>query len=113
MELQGKIIQVLGRQEGVGQNGNPWAIQPYVLETKDQYPRKVQFDIFGDDKIKQNLCCVDDEVTISFDIESREFNGRWYTSVRVWKVVQADEEAHNKRLNAITFDAQNDSSLGF
>lgn len=88
MEIVGKIIQVLPLQEGVGRNGNPWKVQGYVLETQEQYPRKVQFEIFGEDRIKNNPCNIDDVVTVSFDIESREFNGRWYTSIRAWKVQQ-------------------------
>ena len=90
MEVVGKIIQVLPAQEGVGRNGNPWKVQPYVLETLDQYPRKVRFEVFGEDRIKQNPCDIDQLVTVSFDIESREFNGRWYTSIRAWKIQQGD-----------------------
>ena len=90
MEVVGKIIQVLPAQEGVGRNGNPWKLQAYVLETLDQYPRKVHFEVFGEDRIKQNPCELDQLVTVSFDIESREFNGRWYTSIRAWKIQQGD-----------------------
>ena len=90
MEVVGKIIQVLPVQEGVGRNGNPWKVQPYVLETLDQYPRKVHFEVFGEDRIKQNPCEIDQLVTVSFDIESREFNGRWYTSIRAWRIQQGD-----------------------
>lgn len=90
MEIVGKIIQVLPEQSGVGRTGNPWKVQPYVLETLDQYPRKVHFEVFGEDRIKQNPCAIDQLVTVSFDIESREFNGRWYTSIRAWKIQQGD-----------------------
>lgn len=90
MEVVGKIIQVLPLQEGVGRNGNPWKVQAYVLETLDQYPRKVHFEVFGEDRIKNNPCDIDQLVTVSFDIESREFNGRWYTSIRAWKIAQGD-----------------------
>ena len=90
MEVVGKIIQVLPLQEGVGRNGNPWKLQAYVLETLDQYPRKVHFEVFGEDRIKQNPCELDQLVTVSFDIESREFNGRWYTSIRAYRIVQGD-----------------------
>lgn len=89
MEIAGKIIQVLPAQEGVSKStGNPWKLQSYILETLDQYPRRVCFEIFGEDRIKNNPCNVDDTVTVSFDLESREFNGRWYTSVRAWRVQQ-------------------------
>ena len=90
MEIVGKIIQVLPLQEGVSKTGNPWKVQSYVLETQEQYPRKVCFEIFGEDRINNNKCNIDDLVTVSFDIESREFNGRWYTSVRAWRVQQGD-----------------------
>lgn len=90
MEIVGKIIQVLTPQEGVGKNGNPWKVQGYVLETQEQYPRKVQFEVFGEDRIKNNPCDIDQLVTVSFDIESREFNGRWYTSIRAWRIQQGD-----------------------
>ena len=90
MEVVGKITHVLPAQEGVGRNGNPWKVQPYVLETLDQYPRKVHFEVFGEDRIKQNPCEIDQLVTVSFDIESREFNGRWYTSIRAWRIQQGD-----------------------
>ena len=93
MEIVGKIIQVLPWQEGVSKTGNPWKVQSYVLETQEQYPRKVCFEIFGEERIKNNPCNIDDLVTVSFDIESREFNGRWYTSIRAWRVQQGDQTA--------------------
>ena len=91
MEIVGKIIQVLPLQSGTSsRTGNSWQVQSYVLETQEQYPCKVCFEIFGEDKIKNNPCNIDDLVTVSFDIESREFNGRWYTSIRAWRVQQGD-----------------------
>ena len=94
MEIVGKIIQVLPLQSGTSsRTGNSWQVQSYVLETQEQYPRKVCFEIFGEDKIKNNPCNIDDLETVSFDIESREFNGRWYTSIRAWRVQQGDQTA--------------------
>ena len=90
MDIVGKIIQVLPLQEGVSKTGNPWKVQSYVLETQEQYHRNVCFEIFGEERIKNNPCNIDDLVTVSFDIESREFNGRWYTSIRAWRVQQGD-----------------------
>ena len=89
MEVVGKIIQVLPEQGGVSKtSGKEWKLQAYVLETQEQYPKKVHFEVFGEDRIKANPCQLDDDVTVSFDIESREFNGRWYTSIRAWKIQQ-------------------------
>lgn len=90
MEISGKIIAVLPLQQGTSKAGNPWQSQSYVLETQEQYPKKVCFEIFGEDRIKNNSCQIDELVTVSFDLESREFNGRWYTSVRAWKVVKGE-----------------------
>lgn len=91
MEIVGKIIRVLPLQEGVAKNtGNPWQSQSYVLETIEQYPRKVCFEVFGEQRIKDNPCQLDEVVTVSFDIESREFNDRWYTSIRAWKIQHGD-----------------------
>lgn len=84
MEISGKIIQVLDLQQGTSKAGNAWKKQEYVLETHDTYPRKVKFDFFGD-RVDQYPLSLGDEVTVSFDLESREFNGRWYTDVRGWK----------------------------
>lgn len=95
MEIVGKIIQALPIQQGTSSKGNAWKLASYVLETQDQYPRKVCFEIFGEDRINNNPCKVDDVVTVSFDIESREFNGRWYTSIRAWKVQQGVVAADN------------------
>lgn len=89
MDIVGKIIQVLPLQKGIGKtSGKEWQVQSYVLETQEQYPRKVCFELFGEDRIKANPCSLDDIVTVSFDIESREFNGRWFTSIRAWRVQQ-------------------------
>ena len=94
MEISGKIIQVLPEQGGVSKtSGKEWKLQAYVLETQEQYPRKVYFEVFGEDRIKANPCQLDDIVTVSFDIESREFNGRWYTSIRAWKIQQGIVDA--------------------
>ena len=87
MELIGKIIQVLPLQEGVSKAGNAWKKQEYILETLGtQYPRKVCFNLFGDNVDKFPLQ-VGQDVTVSIDLESREFNGRWYTDVRAWNVL--------------------------
>lgn len=84
MEVTGKIIQVLPLQSGTSQAGNPWKKQEYVLETEDAYPKKICFDFFGD-RVDQFPLSLNDRIRLSFDIESREYNGRWYTNIRGWK----------------------------
>ena len=87
MELSGKIIAVLPAREGVAKSsGNPWKIQEYVLETHDQYPRKMCFNVFGADKIDQFNIQVGEEVTVSFDIDCRQWQDRWFNDIRAWKI---------------------------
>lgn len=86
MELAGKVIAVLEPRGGVSRNGNEWKVQEYVIETHDQYPRKMCFDVFGADKIQQFNIQVGEELNVSFDIDAREWQGRWFNSIRAWKV---------------------------
>ncbi len=89
MDIKGKIIQKMDLQSGTSKAGNAWKKQEYVLETLDSYPRKVKFDFFGD-RSDQYPLEVGDVITLSFDIESREFNGRWYTDIRGFKAMKED-----------------------
>lgn len=84
MEIEGKIIQELPMQSGVSKAGNPWKKREWVLETFGSYPRKVKFHVFGDRGDTMNIE-VGNSYTLSFDLESREFNGRWYTDVSVYQ----------------------------
>lgn len=86
MELAGKVIAVLPPKSGTSRNGNEWMVQEYVIETHDQYPRRMCFDVFGADKIQQFNIQVGEELNVSFDIDAREWQGRWFNSIRAWKV---------------------------
>lgn len=86
MELAGKVIAVLEPRGGVSKSGNEWKVQEYVIETHDQYPRRMCFDVFGADKIQQFNIQVGEELNVSFDIDAREWQGRWFNSIRAWKV---------------------------
>jgi hypothetical protein len=86
MDINGKIIKLLDKQTGQGKNGT-WEKQEYVLETEGQFPKKVCFNLWGDRIAKFSLK-EGDIVTVSFDLESREFNNRWYTDVRAWNVAK-------------------------
>ena len=92
MEVKGRIIQKLDPLSGTSKAGNQWSKQEYVLETIENFPRKIFFDFFGD-RANQYPLNVGDLVNLSFDIESREYQGRWYTSIRGWKAEKIDENA--------------------
>lgn len=87
MDTSGKIIQMLGVQTGQGKNGT-WKKQEFILETNDTYPKKICIAVWGD-KIDMSQFRIGDPVQVSFDVESREYNSRWYTDVKAWKVVAA------------------------
>lgn len=89
MEITGKIIVALPEMSGTSKAGNPWKKREYVLETQETYPKKVHFDFFGE-RADQYPLAVGDLVRLSFDIESREYNGRWFTSIRGWKADKVD-----------------------
>lgn len=84
MEVTGKIIVALPEMSGTSKAGNAWKKREYVLETQETYPRKIHFDFFGE-RADQFPLNVGDVIKLSFDIESREYNGRWFTSIRGWK----------------------------
>lgn len=83
LKIKGRIITALPEVSGVAKNGNPWRKREYVLETEGQYPKKVAFSVMGD-KIENLNLAVGQSVEVNVDIESREYNGRWYTSVSAY-----------------------------
>jgi hypothetical protein len=87
MDLKGKVITILPMVTGEGKNG-PWKKLEFLIETGDQYPKKVLFGLMGT-KIDQNQVKEGQEVVVSFDAESREYNGRYYTNLNAWKVSPA------------------------
>lgn len=93
-EISGKIIAVLDKRGGVSKStGSPWSVQSYVIETKEQYPKKCCFEVFGEDRINQFAIQLDEDLTVSLDMDAREYQGRWYNSVRAWKVERNQPQA--------------------
>lgn len=89
MELTGRIIVVQEAKSGTSsKTGNPWMSQEYVLEVPGQYPRRCLFSVFGEDRIKQLNIKNGEDLTIQFDIEAREYNGRWYNDIRAYNVIR-------------------------
>ncbi len=84
LKVSGKVVHVLQEQTGQGKNGT-WRKRDFVIETQDNYPKKICITQWGDD-IEQSAVAEGDDVTVSIDIQSNEFKGRWYTNVKAWKV---------------------------
>ncbi|SRR5690554_5735379 len=85
MQLTAKLIQILPLQSGTGRNGE-WKKQDIIVETQDQYPKKICVSLWGN-KFEHVPLNEGDMYTIDFDVESREYNGRWYTDVKAWRLV--------------------------
>ena len=108
MELAGKIISILPLQKGEGKNG-PWKRQEYIIETTDKIPRKVCFSLWGE-KIDQFQINEGDETEVMFDLESREYNGRWYTDVKAWKCVKRGKTVEGGEIPPEILDEDGDAS---
>ncbi len=91
MEIKGKLFQMLPIQTGEGKNGT-WKKQDFVIETDGQYPKKVCMTVWGE-KHNENYMTIGNELLVSFDAESREYNGRWYTDLKAWKIELAGAES--------------------
>lgn len=85
LEITGKLLQKLPEQNGEGRNGT-WRKQEFVIETEDQYPKKVCMNLWGDKISMLDQFGEGDRVKASINIESREYNGRWYTDIKAWRL---------------------------
>lgn len=92
MELQGKVIAVLPERSGVSARGE-WKSQSFVIETHEQYPKQMVFDVFGADRLAQFNINTGDEINVSFDITAHEYQGRWFNNIRAWNVQHIDPNA--------------------
>jgi hypothetical protein len=86
MEIIGKLIQKMPMQSGISKTGNSWQKQEFVIETLEQYPRKICANLWGERTAVLETLNIDDKIVMSFDLESREFNGKWYTDVKASKI---------------------------
>lgn len=87
MEIIGKAIAALPVKSGVSKKtGEQWQSREYVIETQEQYPKKICFEVFGTDKLQEFNISNNDLIKVHFDITAREYNGKWYNSIRAWKV---------------------------
>jgi len=91
MEIKGKIIKVYPIQTGNGKKGN-WYKQEFVLEQPGQYPKPICMNLWGEEAINKYDLVEGLTVTAHINLESREYNGRWYTDVRCWKMEWDDQQ---------------------
>lgn len=92
MEIQGKVIAVLPERSGVSARGE-WKSQTYIIETQEQYPKKMAFDVFGADRIASFGIQFGEVINVSFDIDAHEYQGRFFNQIRAWNVVHQAQQA--------------------
>ena len=93
LELEGRIARKLNVQTGTSARG-AWSKQEFIFEYQEgNFPSQICMNVWGDDKVKElDKYQVGDKVKISFNLSSREFNGRWYTDVRAWRIEPAGQQ---------------------
>lgn len=94
MQITARLVQVMPVQTGEGKNGT-WKKQDIIVETDGQFPKKICVTVWGD-KIDERYLKPGNQLNISFDIESREYNGRWYTDVKAWKIEPVPTSGSNE-----------------
>lgn len=92
MKITGKIIHVLPERSGTSARGE-WKGQSFVIETRDQNPCKMVFDVFGAERLQRFNIKSGDEVTVFFDIDAHEYQGRWFNNIRAFDVQRLDAAA--------------------
>ena len=85
MEITGTLVALLETNTGVGANG-PWKKKTFVLESKEKFPKKVAITAWNEQADLADKLSAGTELKISFNLESREFNGKWYTDVKAWRI---------------------------
>ena len=92
MKVTGKITKVLDTQKGTTAAGKNWQKLSFILETTEDYNNLYCFEVFGDEKVEQFLKYnkVGQEVDVSFNVQTNEYKGKYYTSLQSWKIFKAE-----------------------
>jgi len=91
LSLKGKLVNILNLESGISRSGNSWKKQEFILETQDQFPKKVCFTLFNDKVSLLSGFVAGEVLEVSFDVESREFNNKWYHNINAWKIEKAGQ----------------------
>ena len=92
MEMTGVVIAVLPERSGTSQRGE-WKSQSFVIETQEQYPKHLCFEVFGADRIAQFNINGGETITVQFDIDARQYQDRWFNSIKAWNVIRQGQQA--------------------
>ena len=93
MEMTGVVIAILPERSGTSQRGE-WKSQSFVIETQEQYPKHLCFEVFGADRIAQFNINGGETITVQFDIDARQYLDRWFNSIKAWNIIRSGQQAH-------------------
>lgn len=109
LEINGKLIQKLELQSGMSKSGSNWQKQEFIIETDEQYPKKICANLWGDKIDMLSSINIGDDVVLSFNLESREYNGKWYTDVKAWKLEKQSVNQATNQSSPVTIPMPSDS----
>ena len=110
--ISGVVVAVLPEQNGTSKSGNVWVKQDYVIETPGQYPKKITFQVFGEEKIKQFGIQTGQDLDVSIDISASEWQGRWFNTVNAWKVALRNYKGSSQQFTQPQAQSQPATSFG-
>ena len=90
--MTGVVIAVLPERSGTSKRGE-WKSQSFVIETQEQYPKHLCFEVFGADRIAQFNIKGGETITVQFDIDARQYQDRWFNSIKAWNVIRPGQQA--------------------
>jgi hypothetical protein len=94
LEITGKLVTKLAQQSGQGKNGT-WIKQDFIIETQEQFPKKVCISLWGEKAKELDNYAIGETMKAGINVESREFNGKWYTDVKAWRIEKASTSKGN------------------
>lgn len=93
-ELKGRITKILKVESGTSKSGKEWKKQSFVIDTGAKFNPEVCFSCFGDDKLDMLSNYKEGQaVEVSFNVSSREFNGKYYHNIDAWSIKAIQEQA--------------------
>ena len=101
--LEGRLVQILSAQEGQSTRG-AWKKQDFIIETSEQYPKKVCICWWNEKTDELSKFQLNDNLRVSVNIESREYNSKWYTDIKAWRIEQLNTESTTNSNPAISED---------
>lgn len=100
MDITGNIVKLLQEETGTSKAGKPWRKKDFVIETLDQYPKKVCITVMGDKVDELSHYKVGNKIKASINLESREYNDKWFSSITAWRLEGFEENKQQEVYNA-------------